>query len=341
VLSGNRQSAIDNQQSKDCRMAVAVKNEAEVGKGMPPLGLASASLVATAYIVVGSLVVYHGLPLLYDMFLSWWTTSVTDAIHLGGFMYEGFKLVLIVLAVVGLIWFWPKLFKEQPGLRAGAAVGTGMVLGALVLVYLVTWLVCKYLLTGLEGQNLYWAGVGVAAATGAICAWFIVSTYQKPHFQTWLQQLEEQGWFTIKQYKKGQGLRVRRGTMIGLLAIVFCGLWTYVWNRTLTVNTAWQLDVPFDAERFILVMYAPALTLSVLIAVVAGWFCYRLVNWPRFADFLIATDAELNKVSWSSQKKLVQDTIVVLVTLAMMATFLLLMDLLWSFVLKSIGVLHS
>ena len=53
------------------------------------------------------------------------------------------------------------------------------------------------------------------------------------------------------------------------------------------------------------------------------------MNYPAFADFLIATEAEMNKVSWTTRKKLVQDTIVVLVTLFLMTVFLLAVDILW------------
>lgn len=322
-------------------MTVAVKTETEVGKGLPALGLAGASLVSTAYIVVGILLVYHGIPYLYDLVLSWWMTNVTSAVRLGGFMYEGVKLLLIVLAAGGLIWLWTRLFKEQPGLRAGAAVGTVLVVVGLLVVYLVTWLVCTYALVGMAQPNLFWAGAGVAVVTGAIWLGFMVTTFGKPKFHTRLIELEEQGWFTLKPYKKGQGLRTRRGTMLGLLLIVGAGLWVYAWSRSLVVNTQWQLDIPFDPEHYLILMYAPVLTVSVLIAILALWFSYRLVNYPHFADFLIATDAELNKVSWSSQKRLIQDTIVVLVTMIMMAVFLLLIDLLWSFILTRIGVLHS
>lgn len=322
-------------------MAVAVKSETEVGKGMPALGLAGASLVSTAYIVVGFLLVYHGIPYLYELVLDWWMVNVTAAVRLGPFMYEGVKLLLIVAGAAGLILAWPRVFKEQPGLRAGAAVGTALVLLGLVVTYLVTWLVCRFVLTGMEGTNLYWAGVGVAAATGAIWLFFMFTTFSKPTFQTRLVELEEQGWFTLKPYKKGQGLRCRRGTMIGLLLVIGAGLWVYAWSRTLTVNTRWELDIPFDPQHFLILMYAPVLTVSVLVAILGTWFSYRLVNFPRFADFLIATDAELNKVSWSSRKKLVQDTIVVLVTVIMMAVFLLLLDLMWSKLLMWIGVLHS
>ena len=45
---------------------------------------------------------------------------------------------------------------------------------------------------------------------------------------------------------------------------------------------------------------------------VAGWICYRLVNFPGFADFLIAVEAEMNKVSWPTRTELFRASMVVL-----------------------------
>jgi len=83
-------------------------------------------------------------------------------------------------------------------------------------------------------------------------------------------------------------------------------------------------------------------TLPLLLLAASIWLAWRIVNLPMFADFLIATEAELNKVSWTTQKRLVQDTIVVLVTVVMMALFLFSMDVMWKKVLswKHIGVLY-
>jgi len=82
--------------------------------------------------------------------------------------------------------------------------------------------------------------------------------------------------------------------------------------------------------------------LPLLLLAVGIWFAWRAVNLPSFADFLIATEAEMNKVSWTTQKRLVQDTTVVLVTVVLMALFLFSMDVLWKKVLswKHIEVLH-
>jgi preprotein translocase SecE subunit len=79
---------------------------------------------------------------------------------------------------------------------------------------------------------------------------------------------------------------------------------------------------------------ALAYTVPVLVLAVAIWLSWRAVNLPAFADFLIATEAELNKVSWTTRPRLIQDTIVVLVTVILMAGYLFLMDQTWRTVLS-------
>ena len=83
-------------------------------------------------------------------------------------------------------------------------------------------------------------------------------------------------------------------------------------------------------------------TVPLLLLALSLWLSWRVVNLPAFADFLIATEAELNKVSWTTQRRLVQDTIVVLVTVFLMAIFLFGMDQVWRVVLswKPVGVLQ-
>ncbi len=77
-----------------------------------------------------------------------------------------------------------------------------------------------------------------------------------------------------------------------------------------------------------------AYVVPVLLLVGAWWFTWRLVNHPTFADFLIATEAEMNKVTWSTRKSLIRDTIVVLVGIMMMTVFLFVVDVTWNFVLS-------
>jgi preprotein translocase SecE subunit len=98
--------------------------------------------------------------------------------------------------------------------------------------------------------------------------------------------------------------------------------------------------MPFEWRSFTVLPNAPT-TVLVLLALVTGWVAWRAVNIPSFAEFLIATEAEMNKVSWSPRKRLIQDTIVVLVTTALLTVFLLFVDLFWGWLLSRpiIGVL--
>ncbi len=74
-------------------------------------------------------------------------------------------------------------------------------------------------------------------------------------------------------------------------------------------------------------------------AAVFAWLILRIIQFPPFADFLIATEAEMNKVSWTTKDDLVRSTTVVLSTVVFMAVFLFVVDRLWTFILRQIGVL--
>ncbi len=75
-------------------------------------------------------------------------------------------------------------------------------------------------------------------------------------------------------------------------------------------------------------------------AIVLGWLIFRMVQFPPFAEFLIATEAEMNKVSWTTKDELIRSTTVVLMTVVLMAVFLFVVDRLWTLILQMIGVLQ-
>ena len=75
-------------------------------------------------------------------------------------------------------------------------------------------------------------------------------------------------------------------------------------------------------------------------AVVLGWIVFRIVHYPPFAEFLIATEAEMNKVSWTSKEDLYRSTVVVLVAVLVMALYLFVVDWIWLFMLRTLGVLQ-
>ena len=70
------------------------------------------------------------------------------------------------------------------------------------------------------------------------------------------------------------------------------------------------------------------------------WIAYRLVNYPRFADFLITTEAEMNKVSWPSWRDVKTATFVVLALAGLLAAFLFGVDWMWQKFLVLIRVLQ-
>jgi preprotein translocase subunit SecE len=60
---------------------------------------------------------------------------------------------------------------------------------------------------------------------------------------------------------------------------------------------------------------------------------------PNFADFLIAVEAELNKVSWPTRTELIRSSIVVLICLLVLASVIFGFDLIWRTIFTWIGVL--
>jgi preprotein translocase subunit SecE len=68
------------------------------------------------------------------------------------------------------------------------------------------------------------------------------------------------------------------------------------------------------------------------------WVGYRLVNLPQFADFLIAVEAEMNKVSWPARGELVRSSFVVIFVIFSLAAVLFGYDLIWRQFFVLIGV---
>lgn len=415
-------------------MAVAVKNKPEVASAGLLDRMAIASLAGAAY-VLGTLgIVFYLLPSLWQT--GGWEGSAALAV----------RALIQLAAASGLLVFGARLLgpKAAVGIRAGIAVSLAGFLLILLLtrwasMWIEYWSYDRGLFSPSAGTVLTLvAGVGLLALG--------VRMLLRPGTEQFLVSLEEQGWFSARPYKALQGVRVRRGTVFGILLLVGAGIWTMLSHGTLRKGSPdWQLNVPFtgrvvvesqgdvrteafaeklknvpdwetrlqehtlvvdrftlqeinrnnvDPDRFVKIIEpgstdfranevverdkynkvvkdvkakggikpqvaAPqpatgpltyrALTLlpSVqftlpLLMLAAGlWLAWRIVNVPAFADFLIATEAEMNKVSWTTQRRLIQDTIVVLVTVVLMAFYLFSMDVVWKSVLSwpPIGVL--
>ena len=117
-------------------------------------------------------------------------------------------------------------------------------------------------------------------------------------------------------YKPMQGWYARIYTAIGLGVIVALGIWRVYETLDDYTPLLARLGVP------------------AAVAVVLGWLIFRLVQYPPFVEFLIATEAEMNKVSWTSSDDLYRATTVVLTTVVLMAVFSFGVDWVWSNLLQ-------
>jgi len=526
-------------------MTVAVKNTPEISTHGLFDRLAVSSLAGVVYVVGAIAIVVKGLPAL------WWN-------YLGlsqqSFPAWAILIVAMLAAASGLVYVGGKLLGPNPprGTRAGIFVG---LVGLLVIAFVVKWL--GGVLEGWSFDKGWFSqpiAIGITLAIAAVLLVLFARLFFKAGFENFLCACEDQGWFHAIPYKASQGMKVRRGTMLGVIIIVGSGVWSY--ERSLQSGAdAWTIDIPFtgaftvrqrgdaarapdldvdwgtdarilhpgdwpefqanqvvshaavdevraklengvrirqnDADRFqdgdfvsrtalivskeafdrvqkevsernpgekiasftpklptaadvldrfyaqqkdaelknnyvrvtsvrgaapfkendivpakefddfvsqrqseiskleeeaqqlkdktppdpvgalrkeeeakrltqsmpkkeaptpmegavqfqtLTVVPAVRFVMPLLLGAVALWFSWRLVNLPSFADFLIATEAELNKVSWTPRRRLVQDTIVVLVTTLLITFFLLFADLIWSQLLTKVGVLRA
>ncbi len=141
-------------------------------------------------------------------------------------------------------------------------------------------------------------------------------TKEKSIQVSFFQQLLQPG-----VYKRNQGRVARQVTFVSLAVMVALG--------------AWRLSIYWSGDKF----YEFGLPLILLLG--GWWISYRLVNWTNFADFLIAVEGEMAKVSWPTRGELVRSSIVVIVTIFMLAAILFLYDLLWNKLLQMLGVLQG
>ncbi len=130
-------------------------------------------------------------------------------------------------------------------------------------------------------------------------------------------------------YKPGQGYYTRIGTVIGA-AILIAGMWNYLYG---------VLGVYYDPDKpwtFYLQMGIPT-----LVAVGLGFLVYWLVGRKRSTcDFMILTEGEMKKVSWSSRKEVIGSTKVVIFVVIAMALYLFIANYVFSFLFHWLGVLE-
>ena len=120
--------------------------------------------------------------------------------------------------------------------------------------------------------------------------------------------------FRVGLYKRSQGRYARQMTFGALAVIVALGCWSL--SEFYSGGSA--------TTRY-------AVPLAVL--AVGLWASFRVVQMPSFADFLIAVEGEMNKVSWPSRGELFRASVVVMLVIFLLAAILFGYDLVWEVLL--------
>jgi preprotein translocase subunit SecE len=111
-------------------------------------------------------------------------------------------------------------------------------------------------------------------------------------------------------YKRGQGKYTRLCSAFGAALIVGLGC-LQLYKKLQAWDLGLWTETMVPAGLFV--------TLGLLI--------FWLVNKPAVADFMVAAESEMKKVSWSSRKEIVVSTFIVIVLVILLAVFLGVTDL--------------
>jgi preprotein translocase subunit SecE len=123
-------------------------------------------------------------------------------------------------------------------------------------------------------------------------------------------------------YKRTQGKRCRQLTAGLLIVWSVFGCLTLYNGPLLDADPGTRIGIPL------------------VLGIVSVWLSFRLVNYPQFADFLIAVEAEMKKVSWPSLQQCFRAATVVIVTMFLLAIILFAYDRFWIWFFTLVKVLR-
>ena len=133
----------------------------------------------------------------------------------------------------------------------------------------------------------------------------------------------------FQAYKPEQGTWTRRGTFIGVGALIVWGTkFLYDQLSVFEGDEAWRL----------LVTNGVPIAFAVILFALTWWVVYA---HRGVGDFMIATEGEMKKVSWSTRAELIGATKVVILLTVLMAAYLFVVDLVFQYFFSAIGALKK
>ena len=132
-----------------------------------------------------------------------------------------------------------------------------------------------------------------------------------------------------RQYKPDQGKVTRTGTFVGAALLV-------AWGAKF-LNDRLAGYIGDEAWRLLITPGIP-----ILVAVVLGAIAWRISFASRKSgDFMIATEGEMKKVSWSTRREVIGSTKVVIMFTLLLAASLFFVDIIFQRFFSWIGVLKT
>ncbi len=137
--------------------------------------------------------------------------------------------------------------------------------------------------------------------------------------------LRSGGW--LKQYKPEQGKNTRVGTFVAVGLMIVWGAWfLYDHLKIYEGDEFWRLLI----TRGIPILFA------IVLGTAAWWVVFAS---RKSSDFMIATEGEMKKVSWSSKGEVIGSTKVVILFTVLFSLLLFVVDLAFQSLFKWLGVL--
>ena len=118
-------------------------------------------------------------------------------------------------------------------------------------------------------------------------------------------------------YKRGQGYYTRMYSALMMFVIVAFGCYA-LYEKLRGTNIWVETLVPAG------------------LCVVLGFLIYWLMNKPNLADFLIAAEGEIKKVSWSSRTEIAVSTFIVICVVTSMTILLFAADFVFKYLFMEV-----
>jgi len=122
----------------------------------------------------------------------------------------------------------------------------------------------------------------------------------------------------FKIYKRSQGYYTRLYAALISFSIIVVGCYV-LYGKMQVIDNIWVNTL------------VPAGVCALL-----GLLIFWLVNKPIVADFMIAAEGEIKKVSWSSRKEIIASTMIVVFVVAAMAVMLWVTDMIFQLLFRNV-----